>query len=98
MAVLNLNRSQVFKSLTTLAICDPRGTTNAVLRATYRSSCYRSPWALTTPTCRNPQGTDHVCTTCDLLLHLQSILYYKILSCPFGAQKDEKARHTGKTV
>ena len=70
MAVLNLNRSQVFnfKSLTTLAICDPRGTTNAVLRATYRISCYRSLSALTTPTCRNPHGANYVCTACDLLL------------------------------
>ena len=34
MAVLNLNRSQVFKSLTTLAICDPQGTTTSVLRVT----------------------------------------------------------------
>ena len=42
MAVLNLNRSQVFKSLTTLAICDPQGTTTPVLRVTYCCTCYRS--------------------------------------------------------
>ena len=42
MAVLNLNRSQVFKSLTTLAICDPQGTTTSVLRVTDHCTCNRS--------------------------------------------------------
>ena len=31
-----------------------------------------------------------------LIVHLYSSQVF--LSCPFGAQKDEKARHTGKTV